>query len=289
MPCLDGMGYGLPMLMDFHFPLDAADYLQAEYARRKARRPAYSLRAFARDLELSPSSLSEFMRGKCGISFERGLFLSRKLGLSPEQAEHFSDLVTIRAQSTGEAAASARKRIERRRSTSNVHVSLDRFKYISDWYYLVILELIDLHPRYQSPQELAKVLQLSDNETQEAIDRLLRLNMLKREEDGTLKTTTSQTVVGEDVASLAIQNFHRQILERATDALTNIPGEQRRFQSVVFSMNQKDLEAFYSELEKATMNLIDKYHRQAPKDRVYALTCQLFPFNEAPANETTDR
>ena len=45
-------------------------YIQGEFENRRLRNPSYSLRAFARDLAVSPSRLSEAINGKRGISNE---------------------------------------------------------------------------------------------------------------------------------------------------------------------------------------------------------------------------
>ena len=60
------------MIQDY-LPKDASSYLQEELALRKARRPQYSLRAFARDLGMSPSALSEFLAGQQGMSKDRAV------------------------------------------------------------------------------------------------------------------------------------------------------------------------------------------------------------------------
>ncbi len=272
------------MLTDTHFPLDAPAYLRAEYAKRRSRRPAYSLRAFARDLELGVSTLSEFLRGKGGMSYERALFISKKLDLSPEQMEHFCDLVQIRGQETVEQIA-ARRRIERRLSHPEGSLSLDQFASVANWYHLAILELIDLSPIYQNASVLAETLFLEISEVEEAIDRLVRLSLLVKTPEGRLNRASAQTVVGQDVPSQAIRTFHRQMIEQGMQTLETVPIDQRKFQSIVFSIRMADCKEFSSELEKLTMQLVDKFHQRSGKERVYGLTTQLFPLHE-PLQET---
>ena len=52
------------------------------YTERKTRNKKYSLRAFARDLDIPVSSLSELLSGKSGISKERAIKVADKLNLS---------------------------------------------------------------------------------------------------------------------------------------------------------------------------------------------------------------
>lgn len=51
---------------DMSFARHAAWYLNNEFTLRKQRRPYYSLRAFARDLSVSPSTLSDLLNSKKG-------------------------------------------------------------------------------------------------------------------------------------------------------------------------------------------------------------------------------
>ena len=57
-------------------------YLKDEFERRKQRNSSYSLRAYARDLELPSSKLSQYLTGDCGISGKKAGEIARKLVLS---------------------------------------------------------------------------------------------------------------------------------------------------------------------------------------------------------------
>jgi transcriptional regulator with XRE-family HTH domain len=58
--------------------------IQQELTNRKAKDPNYSLRSFAKDLELSPSSLSELFNGKHHLSIRTFGKIAVKLNLSEE-------------------------------------------------------------------------------------------------------------------------------------------------------------------------------------------------------------
>lgn len=56
---------------------------------RKTRNPSYSLRAYARDLALSVSKLSELLNLKKGLSPARAEIASKRLNLCGTEAERF--------------------------------------------------------------------------------------------------------------------------------------------------------------------------------------------------------
>jgi len=68
--------------------------LERELEMRQAQNSGYSLRAFSRDLDLSPSLLSEVMAGKKGLSESRAKKILGRLGLTPydQQVFHLSTL-----------------------------------------------------------------------------------------------------------------------------------------------------------------------------------------------------
>lgn len=58
--------------------------LQDQYQQRFAKNPAVSLRAFAKELGLSPGPLSDLMRGKRQVSPAKLAVVLSKLDLDPD-------------------------------------------------------------------------------------------------------------------------------------------------------------------------------------------------------------
>jgi len=89
-------------------------FLRLELERRCKQNPRYSLNAFARDLGLAPSRLSEVFSEKQGLSREVATRISEKIGLNQDETETFCDLVEM------EHARSAEKRAEGERERKTV-------------------------------------------------------------------------------------------------------------------------------------------------------------------------
>jgi uncharacterized protein (TIGR02147 family) len=143
--------------IDF-YPQDSRHYLKFEFEARKKRRPHYSLRAFARDLELSPSALSEYLSGKLSFSEERVLQVSKKIQLKPIQTEHWIDLIKMESASSQADREVAAVKVKARATQEKGSIALDLFQVISDWYHYALLELIDIDEKYQDPKAAAKAL-----------------------------------------------------------------------------------------------------------------------------------
>ena len=79
--------------------------LRDELQKRRSRNPYYSLRAFARDMDVSPSRLSEVMNGKDVPTLETGRKMIDALGLPEESNRQFYEAL---------AKSRRNRRIERR-------------------------------------------------------------------------------------------------------------------------------------------------------------------------------
>ena len=123
---------------------DPKDYINLEYELRRNRRPAYSMRAFARDLEFSPSSLNDFLKGRVGMSEKRAEQLSKKLNWNMERYEHFLDLISSRFDKDTAKRQTASMKIKKRMKDKNSYFDGERFRMISTWYHLVIIEMCHL-------------------------------------------------------------------------------------------------------------------------------------------------
>jgi hypothetical protein len=73
--------------------MDYREILSESYHQRRRQNPRYSLRAFARDISLSPSRLSEIIGGKGELSREKGTLIAKRLQLSPIRINDFIDMI----------------------------------------------------------------------------------------------------------------------------------------------------------------------------------------------------
>lgn len=70
-------------------------YLKSEFENRIEKNSKYSLRAFARDLMVSPQFLSHILSGKKHISVSTAVQISEKLNHSVIEASMFLDLILL--------------------------------------------------------------------------------------------------------------------------------------------------------------------------------------------------
>jgi uncharacterized protein (TIGR02147 family) len=216
---------------------DYRDLLKETFAERNLKNPSYSLRAFSRDIRLDPGRLSKVLSGTEGLSREAAKAVAQYLGYRSDEVDFFADLVESEHARTAIRRKVAAQRLESTRYKKSLQeVQLDCFAAIENWYHFAILELTLCRGFKSDAHWIAKRLGISLETASDAIERLLRLDLLKRTSKG-LANTNDHHKVGHQIPSSAIRNFHRQLLQKAADSLESQPVDRREFGSLMLAVD----------------------------------------------------
>jgi uncharacterized protein (TIGR02147 family) len=267
--------YVLPM--SYLYSEDPRDYLKFEMEMRQQRRPAYSLRAFARDLEIAPSTLVDFLKGRIGFSKERIFQISRKIKLTPDQMAHWEDLMISKYSKDLALKNQAEIKVKYRISSEKNSINLDQFKIVSEWFHLAFLELIEMDSsKYSDLTVAAKALGVPIKTMRIVVKRLIKCKLLNQYESGRYKATQN-TFVGDTLPSQAIRSYHFGVLSKAQKALENQDMNERYSSSTIMSVSEEDLKYFFEQLKKAPIKLFEKRpENNSPRNKLYALSLQFF-------------
>lgn len=154
------------------------DIFKSEYARRERKNPRYSLRAFARDLGVPPSRLSEFLSGKAGISSRKLNSIFELLNLSQSQLElaemaadaAFSKMLDIKERA--QARFEAKLRIVQ-------SMGWDQFLYISDWHHTLVFQSLLIDRFQKKPQLILETIPISEDLLFESLKLLERVGLIE--------------------------------------------------------------------------------------------------------------
>jgi uncharacterized protein (TIGR02147 family) len=261
---------------------DYHEILKLELADRCQTNPQYSLRAFARDLGISPARLSFILSGKRGLSENAAKEIAEKLGLNQLEAEYFSNLVIASDSRSKVKRTLAKEKLTKMRQhqKTSKSVSLEAFRIIRDWYHYAILELTMLNDFKSDLGWIAKRLGISKFEAEQAIERLKKLELLE-DKNGHLVQTEPNLTTGFDVPSEALKEFHRQLLKKAQDALVFQTIDERNISSLTLSVSFKDIPYFKKKIKEFQTEINqDAEKRKDGRDEVYCLAVQFFKLSK---------
>ncbi len=263
--------------------VDYRQVLQKELMDRCESNPRYSLRAFARDLKLSPSRLSEVLNRKQGLSRQAAEGISKTLGYSDEEAEYFCDLVSLKHARSVKEREDAKIRVFKadfdRQRDELYSLQLDSFKIISDWYHLGILELMKVSNFKHDTKWISRRLGVQVIQIELAIERLCRVGLMKIENERFIAVQSNGWVPG-GIPSSSIRKFHRQVLGKALVAMDTQAVEERFFSTHLLTLNRSDLPKAFEAIADFQKKFCVDLESDISKDLLYCISMQLFKIVE---------
>lgn len=239
--------------------------LNQELRIRQARNPRYSLRSFARDLGVSVTALSDVLSAKRDFSKINAERVIARLGWSPLQSAAF-----LNTLNEGKAPV----------SKESLLLADDRFNFISEWYYLVILNLARLPDAKAAPAWISRQTGISIEEAREAVKRLQRLGYISIEK-GRLVRQVPEVATTTEIPSAAIRKYHRQNFHLAERAQETVPFERRQISSFTVATDPARLKRAKKMLTEFMDKLADALESENPTE-VYTVSTQMFPAKLTP-------
>lgn len=234
----------------------------------QSRNPAFSLRAFAKKIGVSHSTLSALLNYKRPLSPTQTVKIAKGLGLNDAQIEQLQRYYFLEY---GHFESSVTKKV--------LPVSDSRF--FTNWYVKALFELVKLDNFKHDKNWMAYMLGVSNKEVEEAIEILKHLGLVQEEEghyyhlydnyDFEYRATSNDEFV--DTRKSA-----KDLNARATLALENFQPEEFFSSQIIIPITQKDLPLIKKIADRFRVK-VEKFARDSRdrKEHVYGLTVNCFP------------
>lgn len=241
------------------------DQLNQELAERSRKNPRYSLRAFARSLDLSSSALSSL--------------LNHKRPLTPKTAKRILDhldwderkkatlLMEMIGARSPESASLPLKAID----PSEIEL-------VSQWEHYAILALLRTRRFRSEVSWIAAYFNLSTGVVQDALARLERHGLIDRKKRP-WEVLEPNVTTTHDVPSTALRKAHRATLERAIYSLEHHGVEERDITGMTLTVPLHKLREAKRRIAEFRRSLT-AFLEEEPGEEVYRLNIQLFPLRK---------
>lgn len=239
-------------------------YLQSEFENRRTRNPSYSLRAFARDLEMSPSRLSEAVNGKRGISSEIAAMLVRAIGLDGIDAEIF--LLSVEAEHSRSEQRKLAARGKLKALLSAPDTTPKTFT-IVDWVAEALLKMNEREPVTDGVAKAAEKLGIPFFMAEHSLRFLTRLGFIAGAKN--FKTYLQNRGKGR-----RLNVDYTQVLDQAHKAYASSVSENH-FMHQVFLLEKKDQEKA-SRILQSAVDEIRRLETKSKKSKVVFIATQIF-------------
>lgn len=235
----------------------------------KKKNPLFSLRAFAKKMNISAGGLSSFLAGKTDYSLEMLEKLVYETVPSPEERkdilQKYNKLVIEQLRNKNISGLSDSRVLKE-----------DEISFIQDWYHYALLFLIKTKGFRLDILWISKRLGITTEEVELALSRLITLNLIQVNEDQTVTLLKNSVRTSDDVVVKALRTMHKQMLMLATESIDHTPVDLRDITSLTLPVDINNLAKAKEIIRKCQDDLMTVLPDSEPTE-VYQLLFCLYP------------
>jgi uncharacterized protein (TIGR02147 family) len=261
---------------------DYVELLSQTLVSRRALNPRYSLRAYSRDLGMSPSRLSRILRGQRGLSEAWAQKLAHRLGLAERERKVF----LLSALSQHSRARS--KRLEAQALIREEQVEILPFRELTEEEFsplasleaFALIECFHLRKLPKSTRGFAKAIGIPESRAQALLDRLERMRIVRRRGQGYILDPIRLTTL-DNIPSKSIRKFNQEVLACAAAAIEHQSIDERDFSTLTIAVSKKllpELKSKIASFRRELNRFVERSYVDSTSnpDQVCTLAIQLF-------------
>lgn len=240
-------------------------------SQKQRQNAQYSVRAFARDIEMHPATLNQVLNGKRPLPLKNCAVVAEKMGLSPKERTLFMDSL-FRTKSQLDSI---------KVSESDERFMLDEsyHKVIAEWEHYAVIELYDTNNFTATVGEIARRLGITENRAGVVLNNLFGCGLLVHGDNGLPVKSHRRVRTTEDVTSNALKASHIEALEMGKEKLTEIDVMLRDFSSSTLAIDMEKLpeaKQIIREFRQKMAALLE----EGNKTEVFQLAIQFYPLTQ---------
>lgn len=262
--------------------LDYRLFLKELVAALKAQRPEFTMRYFAEKAGFgSPSYLKMVIDGKRQLTEKSMDQFCAALLISGREKKYFTTLVKYNQETHPDQKNRLFDELTQLRPRKTLTpIVKNQIKYLTHHHYACIREMVLLKDFQENAKWLASrcLPRITPQEARDAIQTLLDLGFLKRDENGRL--IQSEPVVGTQAQTEFVEafNFHDAVLSKARQCLSQSKQEERHFEALTIPVTPQLYTTIRNKIQKLIEESLDEVnHSKNDFNDVYQLNVQLFP------------
>jgi uncharacterized protein (TIGR02147 family) len=258
--------------------------LRDYYEFKKSGPRGYSFRAFSKAAGFSsPNLLKLVMDGERNLSRDAAQKFAKGLGLTGTAAEYFVTLVEFnqaKLDNLKEGLLLQLKKLIPYKNRRNL--GEETFQYLSHWIYPVAREMILLKEFRDDPYWISRqlVMDVQVEDISSAIRFLLKGGFIRKDEQGHYQVVDNMISSPDEIANLAVRNFHRQMLDQAKQSLEKLGVQEREFNALTLVLPESGLPELKSKI-KAFVKEVHEWAVHASEaqsnDAIVQVNIQMYP------------
>ncbi|MBC7429896.1 MAG: TIGR02147 family protein [Bacteriovorax sp.] len=256
------------MIKIHNIPQDEiAKILQIHLKSMQERNSSFSMRSFARKLEVNSGVLSLIINGKRNISEDFAIRFADILELTEKERVQFFSYFEL--QRNLNIAAEVKE------------INTDVLMKLPEWFHFAILSIVKLDNFIPSPENISKRLGITLEEAISGIDFLVAQDLLARDEkDGKLQRTAVTLKTPDNIPNDYLKNAQANNLKMGVDSIFKDDVAIRDFTAMTMAIDPDKIQ-YAKELIRKFQKDISLMLEHGEKKEVYKMVVGLYPLTRS--------
>lgn len=205
---------------------------------------------------------------------------AKALKLTKDESEFFRNLVLFNQATASEEKRHYAEEILKHRAYRKVH-PLKEYQYncFNKWFYIPLRSFVELQGFREDPKWISARLkpQVPPGEIKKALEELLALGLLTRDENGKLIVTEAHVSTPDEVTQSPLAHYHREMLRLAGESIDAIPRESRDISALTVGISAESAAKVKKMIQDFRRKIVEAISEDKAGTAVYQINFQLFP------------
>jgi uncharacterized protein (TIGR02147 family) len=261
--------------------MDYREFLRNMFNERKSMHSIYSYRLFSLKAGFkSPNFLKLVIDGDRNLTKESIFRVAKAFSLNKKESEYFENLVFFNQSKTLEEKNVYLARVVKYRSKTDSRILEEsEYDYYSKWYNPVVRELVtsvDFKDDYKKLGE-SVIPVITAQDAARSVELLERLKFIERQSDGQYKMNTLSLTTGLQVRSIAVANYHKEMMRIAAESIERIPKSDRDISSVTIRLSDENYKTAIDKIQMIRKEILELAEADDNLGRIAQFNLQIFP------------
>lgn len=253
--------------------------LEKEFNARLKKNRNYSLRAFARNMDINHGALSQILSGSRIPSYKLMKKIIEKLNLTGKLALSFQK--SIAKSHLAKKPQRINPKLKKIADDSlylkseSLNIDFEKFYTISEWYHYAIFVMIQKDDFKRDDTQIANILKIKPFQVTMAIERLEKLDLIKSENNILSCKSLHIETASKEKTSTAHKKRIKQILEKSIHSVDDQSIELRNHETMTMAIDPKKIPEAKIRINRF-MNDLCEFLESDEKKEVYEFATSLF-------------
>lgn len=261
--------------LDYHL------FLREYFDHAKTTQINFSFRKFSKMCGFKSSNfLMLVMNKKSSLSSVSAEKVIHGIGFNKEEAEYFRNLVALNEANTTERKAHFARQLIRSNAFKKYHpLSEAQYRYLGTWYLPVIRSVVGLKNFKSDTQWIADHLlpSIKVEEVEKALEEMISLGLISKSNVGEYNQIGRMVSTPPEISSGFAAQYHRQMLERASESIDRTPREERHLIGTTIALDKNTIVKIKELAEKFRNDVMAIASQCSNADSIYQANLQVFP------------